>query len=468
MKRFPALLLAVLLGAGAYFAWQFYHHPPPAPPVVVATPAPTPASTPEPPPEPTPLSRTAPEGVLYVVKRFTAPIDGGLHAFTPGLEVRLVRPEAGYFVVADGPVQGRAPKSWFTRDLDLAAALRENRLADYEAAQKLLAEGRAAAARRDEELRERAETLSETLAREEGARSPAGVAAAAAPPLQPAARSGPLRVGAWNLEFFGSRSDPPRTSEDLDAIAEYIRKLGVDALVLTEVDGDKPVRDLCRRLGPEWKSEVGSSKTGGNPGGAQQAVAVIWNDRRLDLLAGGELTQLPRKLDGLPVFHRLPVSACLRDRSGGPDFRLIGVHFKAGRDAESNRKRRLEMGELRRYLDGLVAKENEDQDVVVLGDFNSGTTFPEAEAFTDKRMASYLTKPGAGTTIIHFNQQIDQIVPLTTFAEIKAGTFEIHNREGLRDRDAWRKTYSDHFPVTVDLAATPDDDPAAEFSPPGR
>ena len=141
---------------------------------------------------------------------------------------------------------------------------------------------------------------------------------------------------------------------------------------------------------------------------------------------------------------------------------------KAGRDAESNRKRLIEMTELRRYLDDLGTRENEDRDVVVLGDFNSGTNFPEAEAFTAQRLATYLTKPGAGTTIIHFNQQIDQIVPLTAFAEVKSGTFEIHNREGLRDRDAWRKRYSDHFPITVDLAATPDDDPQARFSPAGR
>jgi endonuclease/exonuclease/phosphatase family metal-dependent hydrolase len=465
MNRILVIFLVALLGVGGYWAWQAAHRSPVAPPQVVVTAPPDVAPAPEPTPESEPVSRTAPEGIVYVVKRFTSPVDGGLHAFMPGLEVRLVRAEAGYFVVADGAVEGRAPKSWFTRDMDLADALRENRLAEYEAAQKLLAEGRAAAAQKDEALRARGEAFDQALARQAAAVPPPGVSTTTAPVATP---SGPLRVGAWNLEFFGSRSDPPRTDADVEAIAEYIRKLKVDALVLTEVDGERPVRDLCRRLGAEWKWEAGSSKTGGNPGAAEQAVAVIWNDQRLDLVSGGELTGLPRNLRGVPIFHRLPVTVSLRDRAGGPDFRLVGVHFKAGRDEVSNRKRLLEMTEVRRYLDDLVARENEDLDVIVLGDFNSGTDFPEAAAFTDKRMASYLTKPGAGTTIIHFNQQIDQIVPLTAFAEVKAGTFEIHNREGLRDRDAWRQRYSDHFPVTVDLASTPDDDPAAKFSPPGR
>jgi hypothetical protein len=33
--------------------------------------------------------------------------------------------------------------------------------------------------------------------------------------------------------------------------------------------------------------------------------------------------------------------------------------------------------------------------------------------------------------------------------------------------DAWRQTYSDHFPVTVELLPQPDDDPDAKLSPQG-
>lgn len=457
MTRFLLVLLALLVGG--YFAWRHLQQapPPPAPPPIVeATPAPTPEAAPEPAATP----RVAPEGVVYVVRRFTVSTARGVHAFTPGREVRFIREEPGYYIVADGDVQGRAPKLWFTRDMDMADALRGQRLGEEEAARRLLEQARKETAEFEARERAKAEAFAGALG---------GKAAAPVPPPKPvvtpaAAPSGPLRIGAWNLEFFGSRKDPPRTKEDDQAIADFIRGLGAQALVLTEVDGEAPVRDLCHRIGPTWKSLVGSSKTGGNPAGEEQAVAIIWDDARLDLVSGGELGQLPRRLDGLPVFHRLPVTAALRDRAGGPDFRLVGVHFKAGRDPESTRKRSLEMREVRRYLDGLREGKNEDRDVVLLGDFNSGPDFPEASALTEGRLYSYLTKPGGGTTIIHFNRQIDHIVPAGDFAEVLSGTFDIHNRKGLADREAWRNRYSDHFPVTVDVKASPDDDPDAEFS----
>jgi hypothetical protein len=59
-------------------------------------------------------------------------------------------------------------------------------------------------------------------------------------------------------------------------------------------------------------------------------------------------------------------------------------------------------------------------------------------------------------------------VPLGSFEEVKESSFEIHNKDGRSDPKKWRNTFSDHFPVTVDLKAVPDDDPAAAFSAVGK
>lgn len=85
-----------------------------------AAPEPEEAATPEPEIAP----RTAPEEVLYVVKRFSEPSEAGVRGFPPGKEVRFVRQEAGYYVVSDGVVEARRPRSWFTRDLDVVDAIR--------------------------------------------------------------------------------------------------------------------------------------------------------------------------------------------------------------------------------------------------------------------------------------------------------------------------------------------------------
>jgi hypothetical protein len=85
-------------------------------------PEPEKAAMPEPEPEPAP--RTAPEAVLYVVNRFSESSDAGVRGFPPGKEVRFVRQEAGYYVVSDGVVEARRPRSWFTRDLEVVDEIR--------------------------------------------------------------------------------------------------------------------------------------------------------------------------------------------------------------------------------------------------------------------------------------------------------------------------------------------------------
>jgi hypothetical protein len=54
------------------------------------------------------------------------------------------------------------------------------------------------------------------------------------------------------------------------------------------------------------------------------------------------------------------------------------------------------------------------------------------------------------------------------------GSFRVHSqRVAFTDaarveaaKRAWRQTYSDHFPVTIDLRAAPDGDPEATFAAP--
>jgi endonuclease/exonuclease/phosphatase family metal-dependent hydrolase len=174
------------------------------------------------------------------------------------------------------------------------------------------------------------------------------------------------------------------------------------------------------------------------------------------MVGAGELSELSGQSSSGLIFHRAPVVADFRDRAGGPDFRVVSVHFKAGRTPEDFDRRTAEGKSLRSYLERLVSDKNEDNDIVVLGDFNHDPSAGEAETWKEGGFAHFLT--GRGRSIIHFDRQIDHAVPLGTFEEIRDGSFTVHNRDGLRDAQKWRNTYSDHFPVTVDVEALPDDD----------
>lgn len=272
----------------------------------------------------------------------------------------------------------------------------------------------------------------------------------------------PLRLGWWNLEFFGNRNDPPRTEEDLQAIAGFVRGLDVQVLGVCEVDGPKPLQDLCRRLGPEWKFAIGRSGYLGEDG--RIAPGIIWDNSRVEMLGAGEMESLRRE----QLFHRVPLTATFRCRAGGPDFRVVCLHLKAGREPEDRARRHDEIAAVRAWLEGLRDSPGEDGDIVVMGDFNHDPRAEEASLWSAGGFARFMTPRGNSRSIVHFNRQIDHILPLAGFDEIETHSLAVRNEQGLRDREAWRRVYSDHFPLTVDLAPVPDDDPEAKFSAQGK
>ena len=222
------LLLLVLLGLG-YFGYDYYERmTTPAPPPVEPPPVPTPVPTPTPEPRPEPQARFAPEGILYVVKRFSEPHEDGVRGFSPGVEVRILRQEAGYFVVTDGLVEARRPRSWFTRDIKLAEELRAQKaLTDQQIAERQAREKKAYETHMSQRAAQWEAALSSVEANRRAAGDSAEQAAVSRPGLTP------LRLGAWNLEFLGRRKDPPRTAEDMQAITDYIRDLGVQVLAVS-------------------------------------------------------------------------------------------------------------------------------------------------------------------------------------------------------------------------------------------
>lgn len=277
-----------------------------------------------------------------------------------------------------------------------------------------------------------------------------------------------LRLGTWNLEFLGAEGNfrnnlPPRDDADLAAIGKKIASLGVAVLAVQEICGDAPLVKVTAAAGPTWKFVLGTSG-GWDDGKTSQQIGFLYDTARVELLFADELQQLPREIEGTPIFHRVPLTAGFRSRATGFDFRATTVHLKAGRKEQDLQKRRYEAGNLHDWLQALLAAKNEDHDVVLLGDFNS--TYgddPQTLLETGGGM-QYLELSPRQPTILHFDDPIDQIVVGKDFEELQSKTFAVHADFGGLSRDAWRKIYSDHLPVTVDLLARGDDDPKATFT----
>ncbi|MBL8756439.1 MAG: hypothetical protein JNK15_24305 [Planctomycetes bacterium] len=288
----------------------------------------------------------------------------------------------------------------------------------------------------------------------------------------------PFKIGTWNLEFLGAdeghrdMSPPgdergprtaiaPRTEADLAAIGKKVLELGVCVLAVQEINDDATLRKVAAGAGPHWHSLLGTSGSW-DDGKTAQRIGFVYDTRAVDLLFAEQLDDLPRTFEGAPIFHRVPVTACFRHKESGCDFRLVTVHLKASKGAANDQKRRGEATALATWLDGLRV-DGEDGDVLLLGDFNcTYGTEPETIFERGKRMR-YLEQPHATPTIMHFPEPIDQVVVSTLFHEVRPDSLTVDNDcDGLA-REVWRKTYSDHFPVTVTLVGRGDDDPQATF-----
>lgn len=62
---------------------------------------------------------------LYVAKSFSVVTESGVSGFPVGKEVTLIREENGKFLISDGSQLARAPKSSFTRDIEVVNQARQ-------------------------------------------------------------------------------------------------------------------------------------------------------------------------------------------------------------------------------------------------------------------------------------------------------------------------------------------------------
>ncbi|MFZ4774377.1 MAG: hypothetical protein ACOYM3_03385 [Terrimicrobiaceae bacterium] len=131
--------------------------PLPATPTPTSSPQPTVAVGPPtvssaPSSSPTAHERLAPEGVFYVVTAFSLKTDSGIHGFSKGKKVTLLREEGNQWVVSDGIAEAKAPKTSFTNNLDVAETLLSKEIAVQKVGAQQAAQSVASNASKDADL----------------------------------------------------------------------------------------------------------------------------------------------------------------------------------------------------------------------------------------------------------------------------------------------------------------------------
>lgn len=296
-------------------------------------------------------------------------------------------------------------------------------------------------------------------------------------------------VGTWNLEWFtadksrgfpengqGGPTYPPRTEQDLAAIAAIIEQLEVRILLLQEIGADAAgggselLDRLVGILGPaNFGYEVGTS-------GGDQHLAILYDKRatRLNAVCEGALAN--KTVQDGQLFARQPLFAhftLLADGQARNDLLVVDVHLASGQDKTRNHDEAMKA--LRAYLDDAPVDDScrptGEEDLLIAGDFNASRFDQKNEKFWDEmeddgwdvladdpaeypptRLAGHPLTPKSTIDYIVVTKSDGALVPET------GGVEALVHSELINAPVAFRSCCSDHVPVTVRVPLGTDDD----------
>lgn len=300
-----------------------------------------------------------------------------------------------------------------------------------------------------------------------------------------------VRVGVWNIEALsksakrgfpelqGSAALGPRTDQDLKRIAEYLKNdIKVDALMITEIEADaatstvdrpqsEQLDKICGHLGSNWRYFLG--RTGG-----KMRLGLLFNEDRIQLKKLVNLHADPFFVSGKDVYDRDPFIVWINVRDGGAaknDMLLACLHLKSQQKPfRHNRMAAVAklLGDLtdakvRRAL--TLPSAGEEPQVLILGDCNQEppgpTEFKYMFGYLDGLGFAHLRPASGDYPRTRINKsRIDHIFASKGARDAMVpDSFRVHNVQNTQAANAaYRKVFSDHFPVTVDVKIQADND----------
>jgi endonuclease/exonuclease/phosphatase family metal-dependent hydrolase len=174
-----------------------------------------------------------------------------------------------------------------------------------------------------------------------------------------------INLATWNIREFGKK---PRSEMALHYVAEILGQFDLIGVVeLRDNLGD--LGRVLQILGPYWRSVYSDMIP--DAGGNRERIAYLYDKRAVTfngLAAEAEAPRIKKGFEYLPEksFWRSPYAASFR--SGSFDFVLLTAHIRWG---DSEQARAEEIGMLADWVEGKRRdKFAEDQDIIVMGDFN--------------------------------------------------------------------------------------------------
>jgi endonuclease/exonuclease/phosphatase family metal-dependent hydrolase len=250
-----------------------------------------------------------------------------------------------------------------------------------------------------------------------------------------------IRVASFNIQIFGSSKR--EKAEVLDVLVKTVRHFDFIAIQEFRDSSMETLPFFLEKInemeGPRYAA-IGSERLGRTD--SKERYGFFWNEERIDYAS--ESYVFDDVSDG---FEREPFVA--RFRAGDFDFIAVNVHIKPD-DAPA------EIALMEAVVEQAVHKYEDDQDVIVFGDFNAdGSYFSEEilDGFRNPKIYTWLIPDYFDTTVGGSSNTYDRIIIVSEHTYEDAadtiGVFRFDEVFGLSVEQS--EEVSDHFPVWVEL-----------------
>jgi endonuclease/exonuclease/phosphatase family metal-dependent hydrolase len=309
-----------------------------------------------------------------------------------------------------------------------------------------------------------------------------------------------LTVTTWNIEHLGSPGRgfgggfgggdlPKRTDSQLKQIAAFIKNdLKSDVLAVQEIaitrtrlgrSFSKPLDTVAAELNAagdaKWQYFLPSVKKTPPQNEHNEHLGFLWNAKRVRLLAVFEMDLLNQELAGKNLFDRKPLVGYFEavDDQGKSknDFVLVNVHLGSGQDNDESHL--IAMTLIEYSLDrNLGQNAVTESDAIILGDFNdnpnsekNGKKLHTPALYAHMQFKGYVDLSTADLKTTRMNAQLNSLIDHILVnkgakkhvEQDKATIFQPGGGDSTKFAE-WRKTFSDHFPLSFKLKITADDD----------
>jgi endonuclease/exonuclease/phosphatase family metal-dependent hydrolase len=247
------------------------------------------------------------------------------------------------------------------------------------------------------------------------------------------------RILSWNIEFLGTR-EPPRSQAQHDAIAQRILSFDAAVLALQEIYDGSVLEYIRSQMGASWQIY----HTWGEN-------ALLYDTNKVEMLSLEMLTNLNNPpYTAYPWTWATPVSGIFRPvRMYAEPFRVIGLHCHWN-DVDI---RTAEGIWLRTKIAEFLADPDEPNDIILLGDLNGAPGTPPHPQLQEGNILYLLPKENGDITHVNDRSQIDHCY-VTQDANDKLpkhSAFVIRPEYYGETPLQFDETYSDHYPVFIDL-----------------